>query len=272
MSSFFSWRNWVDAVDAVITPDAEVGQLVAANLKKRQASSAWRTLITVDADDAGFTIDFGKVREIGVLALLFPRDNDPEVFDPVAAIGPADTIRHRLSAVSAGAGELLDTGADPSGVDPAHGYHVVRLAEAVEARWWRCDIAAPSRLTEGFLDVVRAWAGPVFAPAIGFSYGDNRGWAAPADITRARRSPSEYAEAAEATRTWSLSFEGISDDEKESMDDFERYVTAAQQFLMVRNDVAAGRAAMFARQASAGGVGSFAWRRNGKQLRLVESL
>lgn len=270
--TWLSWINWLDAPDALITPDAEIGQLVAQNLRKRQASSAWRTLLTEESDSAGVSVDFGRAREVQSIAMLFPRENDPAVFDPIPAIGASDTIRYRLSAVSAGAGELYDSGAVACGVDVAYGYHHVKLNAPVNARYLRVDIAAPSRVDEGYLDVARLWVGPVFQPSIGFSYGDSAAWQAAADITRARRGSSEYAEASDPTQTWSMTFEGINDSEKEQFENFERRVTAAQQFLIARNDRPAARAAMFARQSQAGGVDSLTWRRNRKSLRLVENV
>lgn len=269
----FSWLNWIDAPDCIVTADAEAGELVGLNLKRKQSSSAWRTLITEEADEAGVTFDLGRVRTIGCLLLAFTRNNDPTQFDAVPSIHPTtDTIRHRLSAVAPGDGEAYDSGVIASGVDPAFGYHYVLVDPQVSARWWRVDIEAASRVTQGYLDVVRAWAGPVFSPSVSFSYGDNAGWNAAADITRARRGLSEFGEASEATQAWSMTFEGITDDERETVDDFERHVTAAQQFLIVRNDRTAARAAMLARQVSASGQDSLTWRRNRKTMRLVENL
>jgi hypothetical protein len=270
--TWLSWRNWVDAPDAVPTAASEAGELIATNLKRRQASSVWRTLVSSGGSTATVTFDFARVREVGALALVFPRTNDPGVFDLAPAIGSADTIRHRLSAVSATGSELLDTGALASGVDAGYGYHVYRLASPVNTRWWRVDISAPSRVAEGFVDVARAWAGPVFEPATNFSYGDNASWVAATDVARARRGLSDYAESAEATQAWSLSFDGVKDHEREMFDDFERLMTTGAQFLIVRPDRPVGRQAMLARQTQSSGLDSSSWRRNRKQLRLTESL
>lgn len=270
---WMSWFNWLDAGLAQITADAEAGELVAENLRERQGYKVWRTDgLEEGSTDAGFTVDFGAVREVGCLALVFPRDNDPNLYDQVADFAATDTVRHRLSAVAAGDGELYDSTAIASGVLQGYGYHVVRLGAAVNARYWRCDLDAISRADLGFVDVARAWAGPVFAPSIGFSFGDAYGWNSDSAVSRASRGLAEFADNIEPVRIWTMAMDGLSDAEREELLEFERRVTTGAQFLIGRTDVAAGKREMLARQQQSLGLASLAHARNSKAFRLVESL
>jgi hypothetical protein len=270
---WLSWRNWCDANTASIEADSEIGDLVASNLAQRQGYKAWRTAgLSTGATDAGFDVDFGQVREVEALALVFPRTSDPTLYDEPAAFAATDTVRHRLSAVSAGAGELYDSGVIESGVLDGYGYHVVRLNAPVSARYWRVDLDAISRADIGYLDVSRAWAGPAFQPAIGFSFGDNYGWGADVSVSRASRGVAEFVDNVEALRVWSMTLEGLSQVEAKELIEFERLMTSAGQFLVVRSDIEAGMGEMLARQQTSLGVASLAHARNTKAFRLVESL
>lgn len=270
---WMSWFNWVDAESAILSADAEAGELVVENLRERQGYKVWRTDgLEEGATDAGFDIDFGQARTVQVLALVFPRENDPALYDEPVSFASDDTIRHRLSAVSAGAGELFDSGVVESGVADGYGYHVVKLDAPVSARYWRVDIDAISRAALSFVDVARAWAGPVFTPTIGFSFGDNYGWTSDSAISRASRGLAEFSDNIEPVRTWTLQLEGLSNTERNELIDFERRMTASGQFLIGRGDVDAGMASMLARQQQSLGLSSLAHARNSKAFRLVESL
>lgn len=270
---WLSHFNWIDAASATITPDAEAGDLLASNLQERQGYKSWRTDgLSMGSTDAGFVVDFGRAREVECLALVFPRTNDPALYDEPAAFDPTDTVRHRLSAVTAGAGELYDSGVIASGVLDGYGYHVVRLNAPVQARYWRVDLDAISRGDLGYVDVARAWAGPVFQPEIGFSFGDNYGWGADVTVSRSSRGVAEFVDNVEALRVWNMTLEGISPAEAKELIEFERRMTSAGQFLVVRSDVDEGMGEMLARQQTSLGIASLAHARNTKAFRLVESL
>ena len=270
---WLSWFNWVDAATATLDADAEAGDLVAENLRERQGYKAWRTDgLSTGVTDAGITIDFGQVRAVEALAVMFPRTNDPTLYDEPADFAATDTIRHRLSAVSAGAGELYDSGVAASGVLAGYGYHVIRLPAAVNARWWRLDLDAISRAALGYVDVTRIWAGPVWAPNVGFSFGDGYGWGSDSSVSRASRGVAEFVDNIEPIRTWSLALDGLSDSEREELLEFERRVTTGAQFLIARSDVAQGKGEMLARQQQSLGMSSLAFARNSKAFRLGESL
>lgn len=269
----FSWLNWVDAALASIEADAEAGDLVAENLRERQGYKVWRTEGLSEGDtDAGFDVDFGTAREIGVLALVFPRSNDPNLYDQADEFAATDTVRHRLSALSAGGDDVYDSGVVQSGVLAGYGYHAVTFDEAVTARYWRVDLDAISRASLGYVDMVRIWAGPTFVPGVGFSFGDNTGWSSDSAVTRASRGVAEFADSIEPVRTWSFQLDGLTGAEFEDMLEFERRVAASGQFLVGRTDIAAGKRWMLARQQQSLGMASLAYARNTKGFRLVESL
>ena len=133
---WISHQNWVDASIATITADAEASaDLVAANLQRRRGSLVWRTDgLTDELTAAGFTVDFGTPRPIDVLALAFPRENDPDLYDETPAIAASDTVRHRLDLDTAAAGALLDTTPIACGVLPGFGIHVYKLQATHSAR------------------------------------------------------------------------------------------------------------------------------------------
>lgn len=274
MSSWLSWRNWVDASASSLTADNDtVGDLSVENLRERQGYKVWRTIgLSEGFTETGFNVDFGKARSVQCLALFFPRINDPNEYDPVDELAATDTVRHRLSAVSANADEAYNSGVLQSGVLPGYGYHVVRLDAPVSCRYWRCDIDAISRAALGWVDVARAWAGPIFEPRVNFSVGDNYGWSGQGEPARASRGISEFPDNIEGLRSWSLSFEGLDAAERTQFIEFERLATNKLQFLVSRDDVDAGMGWMLSRQSQSLGVSSLAHLRNSKAMRIVESL
>jgi hypothetical protein len=270
---WFSWVNWLLGEATEITADAEAGDLVIDNIIERQGYKLWRTDgLSEGSTAAGFTVDFGQARTLQALALYFPRQDDPEAFDEPAAFASTDTVRHRLSALTEGGDEVYDSGVVQSGVNGDYGYHVILLNAPVSARYWRVDLNAISRAALGYVDVACAWAGPAFIPRIGFSWGDTYGWDSNATISEATRGLADFTDSVPGKRYWSFSLDGLSDAEKLELIDFERRMTKAGRFLVVRNDVPAGMGEMFARQQSSLGLSSLAMARNSKSFRLVESL
>lgn len=272
---WISFFNWVDARLALITADAEASSdLVAANLANRRGSRIWRTdELSAGSTAAGFTIDFGTAREIAVLALLFPRSNDPDAYDETPAIAATDTIRHRLDLTTAAAGALLDTGITACGALPGYGLHVFRLNAPVTARYWRCDLDAPSRAIEGYLDVARAWAGPILQPRVGITYGAIRAWASDSIIAKASRGTDEFIDSQESLRSWSFDLDWIDDaTEADAHEDFDRRMTTAGQFLVCRTDLTLARGAMFARQVQSPGLNAANFGKSRKSYRLLETI
>lgn len=273
---WISHQNWADAAIAVVTADQEASSdLAGANLQQRRGSKIWRSDgLTEVLTAAGFTLDFGTAREVGVLALLFPRVNDPDSYDDVPAIAASgDTIRHRLDLTTASAGVLLDTTALASGVLPGFGVHVYKLATPVTARYWRCDFNVPSRAAEGFLDVARAWAGPVLAPRVGISYGATRAWQSDSIIAKASRGTDEFIDSQESLRAWSYTLDWIDDaTESDTWEDLERRITTAGQFLICRTDLTLARGTMFARQSQSAGLDAANFGKSRKTFRIIENI
>lgn len=271
--SWLSYINWVDAPISVITPDVEAGELVGNNLKSRYIYTVWRTTdLTVGSTDTGFTVDFGTSREVGCLALLFPRVNYPNSFDVVPAFDTEDKVKHKLDLTTPNTGALLNTGWIDSGVIQGFGYHVYKLSSPVTARYWRCDLDAISRSTATFVDVSRAWAGPVLEPRVSFMYGAVTTWQADSPVVRPARGLSDIIDYRDSVRTYNLRFQGLLDSERDDFEDFEARVTTAGQFLFHRNDMSLARGTMLARQQKSTGLEAISFNRGGKTMQLIESI
>ena len=180
-NGLLSYQNWVDLTAATIAAGSQVVTLPAINLANSQVFQRWRTSGTVSSN---FTVDFGAAKTVGVLAIAQPQD--------ATMFAATDTVRHRLDAVTAGAGALLDTGAISCGIVDGYGLHVYVLASPVSARYWRCDINAVSLTTQGYFDVGRAWAGPAITPSRNFGYGWSDQWVDESVVSIAARSGVEY--------------------------------------------------------------------------------
>lgn len=155
-TSLLSWTNHVDATGTVIEAGSALSTLPAVNVADPVVQRAWRTSGSVTDH---LLMDFGSTKDLQVLALAG------------VSLGVGDTVRHRLDATTAGAGALLDTGSVVQTVAVENGMVLHVLSAAVQARYWRVDIDAPSRTATGYLDVGRAWAGPAFLPQRQPTYG-----------------------------------------------------------------------------------------------------
>lgn len=275
MGAWFSYRNWVDASSSELTASAEAGDLVVSNLANRYYYKRWRAdELEEGSDEAWFQVDFGQTREVGCLVLLFPRtENLPDSYDETPSIHPSsDMIRHRLDADTPGDGALLDDEV-VSGVVAGYGYHVYRLTTPVNARYWRCDITAPSRAGETYLDVARAWAGPVFEPNVGVSIGVSHGWQSDSAVTSAARGLTKFVDPRESLRSFVMTFNFLTDAERDAVDDLDRLMTTAGQFIVCREDLTVVKGTMLAsQQRSTGLQAAGAFLRHQKQFQLVESL
>ncbi len=88
-NALFVYENKVDLAVATLGTDSQVGTLPVANVANPIVGRKWRTSGTTAAY---LDVDFGEALSIGTLALMG------------CSFASADTVRHRLSAVSAGAG------------------------------------------------------------------------------------------------------------------------------------------------------------------------
>ena len=243
--AWISYINVIDQPAAVIyAPIDPPGDLAVTNLLRRQGFAAWRTIKIGDNDEpisARFTVGFGRIREIDVLALVFPRIVDPTLIDATPPIAASDTVRHLLgfgppsyepTPVTPDAPEVVyDSGEIEIGADPLYGYHALKLASTVSATWWQCTITAPSRNSEGFLDVARAWAGPAFSTRRGFS-AQSIAVTSNATQASAQFGLADYIEAGPGRAVWQLDYSNIGNAERPYWEDLERYVQQAHPVLI----------------------------------------
>ena len=106
--------GWVNHADAgTVAASAIAGDLAASNLQNDIVGRRWRTTDL----GAHVDVDFGGAREIGVLALVFPRDG---------ALPLAASIRHQLDDGdgSAGDGGVHDSGVIALGLADGYGVHL----------------------------------------------------------------------------------------------------------------------------------------------------
>jgi len=176
-----SWRNLIDASGVAFTAGSEVASLPASNLANPIVARPWRTSGTVSSY---VEIDLGSAQAVQLLALA-----------GLTGLATTDTIRARLSAVSAGAGELLDTTAAAGNVADGYGIWTHFLTAAVSPRYIRFDINAASLSDQGYFDVGRAWAGPALQPARSYSFGAEFGWRSASRVSEALRSGAVYPDA-----------------------------------------------------------------------------
>ncbi|MGR0183219.1 phage head spike fiber domain-containing protein [Azospirillum aestuarii] len=272
-----SWVNLADRAAAVITSASAVDGLGAERLKDPQARRRMRTAVGVTS--VALTVDAATVGEIGVVAVLQPDDAgyiDADG-DATGFMAASDTIRHRLDAVTPGAGALYDSlyYRDPgylgatldlnftaqsyrefqndtgSGIVAGYGLHVHVLPAAVEARHWRCDIAAPSlATTPGYLDLGRLWAGPAFRPTRNFAYEWSDSWDDLSDVTEVRRSGQEFVDRGPKRRRLTFAFKALTAEEaKVVMTELGRIAGTSRQVLFIQepNGPYQGRQAIIGR-------------------------
>lgn len=204
-------------LDGALSASSEAATLPATNLADKRIGKVWRSLVTT----ASFDVDFLSAYSIRALGIFG------------ATLSSTDTVRHRLSAVSVGAGELLDTGAIACGVIADYNQHLHILAAAVTARYWRCDIVATSRAAEGYFDVGRAWAGSVWAPERGFTLGWQDGWRDTSRVTRAMRSGAVFTDVGVMYREMRVSFDMLSEADRTAAKALDAYAGRNGQILFI---------------------------------------
>ena len=163
-----------------------------------------------------FEIDFARNVSLQAFCLVFPRKPHPYQRYETPEILSSDLVRHRVDADGGtpGSGAVLDTGAIACGADGARGYSVTLLQAPVVGRYWRCEIDATSRATEGFFLLSLAFAGPVFQPSFPQIFGDRIGFPDNAEIQRTPSSQTPFPARAAKTLEASLTWDFIPDDEK----------------------------------------------------------
>lgn len=235
MVALLSWINWVDRAATVITASTQAGNLGPRRVANPQMRAFWRTepgTVTPQID-----FDFGSTREIGVVALGQP-DNAGGINADGEAIGwmaSTDTVRHRLDAVTAGAGTLLDTTAIAGGWATGYGLHAYQAASPISARYWRCNLNAASlAVTPGWIDLGRAWAGPAWQPARGnISYGWGQAFTDGSNVDRNPRSGLEFVSQGPRARVLTFGFQSLNSADAERIKELQRIAGIGGQILFV---------------------------------------
>jgi hypothetical protein len=215
--SGFSTINLVDAPATTIAASAEVATLPASNITHPVVQKPWRALITTPTLD----IDFGADVDIDALGM----------FGLTMIAG--DTVQHKFSSVSQGAGEVLDTGSINCGVVDGFFQHVYLPNATLTARYWTIVFNATSRVAAGYMDVGRVWAGELWEPDINFSYGWGWGWVDTRDVPRAKRSGVEFPSEGATYRKISVTYEQLSESESDEAEETDRLCGRHKQLLFI---------------------------------------
>lgn len=270
--AWFSVTNHVDR-SAIIDATTFIEELPPSNLTGRNADTIYRvTGIDVGSETITIDFDFQENVKIDVLAFMTTRTSDPVYGDIGGTLHGSDTVRHYLSTVSAGAGDVYDSGNLNHGMAPGHGVHCHLIGSQKTARYWRMVIFAGSKINEGEMDFTRAWAGEAFSFDINGEYGASIEWLANSNVVRAERSATDSVDVGDAYREINMTFSGINQNEFNSLLDFDRITSGQSQILFGTQKTDLGRFALFGRSVSTGGITYTAPGRFRKRLKIVESL
>jgi hypothetical protein len=203
-NALLSWINHVDREGTLFQTDSQVTGAPAKQLAEPIVAYPWRTNATTQSY---VEIDWQADQPVRLLILAG------------ASLAGTDTVRHRLTADGGlpTDGDQLDTGAIACGVAEGYGLHAYVLPATVQARYWRLDIDAPSRVDAGYFDVGRAWAGDAFQPERNYSLGWQEQWQDASKIHTAPRSGAEFVEPRYQRRILTLALEALS--RGEALDD-----------------------------------------------------
>jgi hypothetical protein len=215
----FSWVNAVDTAPT-ITTDSQASTLPVTNLASSRYGRIWRTSA---ATTSFFLATFAAVTSVSVLALAG------------CTLAATDTVRHRLFAAD-GVTVLYDSGVIACGVLPQFALHVQLLGASYSAGSWRCDIVAPSRNSLGYFDIARAWAGPMWTPAIGISLPWSESWEDGANVTRSKLSGGVFLGDGPQYRMMDAVLNWMTEADKAQAEDLARIVGTRGQVLFIPVD------------------------------------
>lgn len=190
-----SWENAVD--DGTCVANSQASTLPASNLKSPRFGRVWRSLSTTPT----LEITFAQPTTIRALALAG------------CTLAAADTVRHQLIT------DLLviayDSGVIPCGVEEEYALHAKLLSQSYASiKYWVTYFSAPSRATDGYFDIARAWAGPCWTPEVGMSRPWGEGWSDGADIIRGKKSGGVFVGDGPKLRTLDFSLDWMGDADK----------------------------------------------------------
>lgn len=214
-----AWRNWIDESGVALSASSALSSLPINNLANPILAKVYRSSSSVSPT---IDIDLGAARAAGVLGLFGHN------------LASGDTIRHMLSAVSAGGSELLDTGAVASGAQEGYAQSVKVLAASVNARYWRIEVNAPSLSpTPGYVEIGRAFIAAAWQPSRNFSFGSGEKWTDASLVAEAERSGAEYIDLGPRRRERSFALEFMSAADRDQSRELDRLAGLTGQVLFI---------------------------------------
>ena len=198
-NAVFSYVNGVDVASAVLSASNPVGTLPVANLQDTRVVRPFRS----SAVSGWFLIDMVTNQSVDFLAIAQGWN--------ATMMASSDTFRHRLDpdGGTPGAGASLDTGAIACNIQAGYGMHAYFIGSTKSVRYWRCDFNAASLASLGFLDLGRAWAGPLVTASVNPIYGYAEQWEDTSVVTVAPRSGAEYIDVFPERRNIVLEFDAL---------------------------------------------------------------
>ena len=141
-----AYDNYVDYSATTIVASSNVTTLPVSNLQDRRLAKVYRS-----TTPGNYTVDFdfGVSRTFQVLLIAG------------ALLDSADTVQWQGSTVSAGAGDVFDTGAVASNIKAGNWLSLQYFSTAQTARYVRLTVAATSRVSAGFADIGRVMIAPI---------------------------------------------------------------------------------------------------------------
>lgn len=240
--AWFSYEDHAGQPRAVVTTGDvaanDVNSSPVANIVDRYVFRSWQS----PSEDEYFEIDFGADVSLQCFAVVFPRITNPYRRYDTQEILPTDLIQHYVDADGGtpGAGAVLDTGQIACGAMQNRGYSVAALQTSVTGRYWRCQITANSRASEGFFLVGLAMAGPIFQPTFNHVFGETIGFPDNAEVQRTPTSQTSFITRNERTMKATLVWDFIRDDERAQWEAMFDYVGTTEPFVFsIANDTPA---------------------------------
>lgn len=134
-----------------------------------------------------------------------------------------------------GVGSALDTASIAGGWRSGYGMHVYQPASPINARYWRCNLNAASLASvPGFVDLGRAWAGPVWTPARGnLAYGFAESWTDGSLVERNPRSGLEFVDLGPRARMLNFAFSALTESDAAQIRELQRVAGLNRQILFV---------------------------------------
>lgn len=222
--------SWVNAIDlATFTTGSQAATLPVSNLASARTGRVWRSL----SISSYFIATFSAPLAVDVLALSVGQYFDSAKKQWFSQLASTDQVRHRL--YDSGGAVLLDVTLN-SGVLDGYGLHIYKLAATLTVASWRCDITATSRGAQGFFDIARAWAGPVWQPAIGIAYPWDESWQDGANNVRGKLSNARFAGDGARYRTVNIVLDFMSQADKLQAKEMMRITGTRGQLLVIPDE------------------------------------